>query len=124
MKAPPKRHRWAAGRIVTSVVSVAAVHFAVWLSAFLAVFRAIDTGQSLPVLPELVLGFVLNLLGTPLMFLLYLPSSSSGTFASWWGDDASFVLGLAVSNSFLWGCAIAWTCRFVRRRREDRPDAL
>ena len=106
----------ALARIVTAVSIVAAVHFLIWFSAFSAVFKAVDSGESLPVVSELLLGLVLNILGAPCMFLLYLPTR-------WWDDDTSFAIGLAMLNSLLWGCIVVWAYRFVRRRRETPPDA-
>jgi len=112
-----------AARSVAAVGVVAAVHFVVWISAFRTVFMALDAGRSFPVSVELALGLLLNVLGAPLMFLLYLPTSSLGAATPSWVDDTSFIIGLAASNSLLWGCIVVGTYRFLRTRREIRPGA-
>jgi len=112
-----------AARTAAAVSIVAAAHFVVWYSAYSTVFGAIDAGESFPATLELVLGLVLNVLGAPLMFLLYLPTSSLGAATESWRDGASFIIGLAALNGLLWGCVVVWTYRFVRRRREARSTA-
>jgi len=107
-----------AARSVALVGIVATVHFVVWLSAFRAVFMAVEADRSFPALVELALGLVLNVLGAPLMFLLYLPTSSLGSATPSWVDDTRFIIGLAASNSLL-----VSTYRLLRRRRETRPGA-
>ena len=120
METPPRRNPSGVVRRVAAVSIVATVHLVVWFSAFSTVFKAVDTGESLPVILELVLGLVLSVLGAPLMFLLYLPTSTLGTSTRWWGDDVNLLVALAVSNSFLWGCVVVWVYRLVRQRREAR----
>jgi hypothetical protein len=118
MKFPPIRHSSAVVRIIGASSIVALIHFVVWRALFAAAFRAIDAGKSFPVL----LGLVLNVLGAPLMFLLYIPTSTSGASTTWWGDDSNFIIGLAVPNSLLWGFVVVWVYCFVRRHRGTRSD--
>ena len=79
-------------------------------------FRAIDAGESFPV----ILGLALDVLGGPLMFLLYVPTSTLEPGTRWWGDSAGFIIGLGALNSILWGSILAWVYRSVRLRREAR----
>ena len=112
MSTPPIRHSSRNFRIVVAVGAVATIHFVVWLALFRAAFHAIDTGESFPI----ALGLLLNVLGIPLMLLLDLSTSAAGTSTLWWGDDARFIIALAVPNSLIWGWVAAWTYRCVRRR--------
>lgn len=116
MKTPTRRRSLPVPRTIGVVSLVAAGHFLVWLFLFDSAFKALDAGEPFPVF----LGLLLNLLGTPLMFLLYLPISTLGATTTWWGDDANFVIGLAVPNSLLWGCVVVWAYRALHRRRAGR----
>ena len=117
MNSSSNQHSWTAARLAGAVVLVAAIHLIVWSSAFRVVYKAIDSGASIPASLELVLGLVLNILGAPLMYLLYLPSLSGGTSSARWGDDLRLVIWLAGLNSLLWGCLVVWGYRFLHRKR-------
>lgn len=102
------------------VLGVAALHFLVWFSLFGSAFHAIDAGRSFPV----VSGLVLNVLGAPLLLLLYVPPSSVSVGTRWWGDGASFLVCLGASNSLIWGALVSlWLGRRVRRRSATRSGA-
>ena len=101
------------GLRVASVV--AALHLAIWLALFRSAFAALDAGESV----DLVQGLALNVLGAPLMFVLYLPPTGVSTSTRWWGDSTTAIVALAVLNSVLWGVLVAWVFRVLQRRRQS-----
>jgi len=99
--------------IVAGAIAIAVVHTWVYVSVFGYVFAVGDSGQQVP--PSL--GILVNVLGAPLMFLLYLGPGVFGPWGRWWGDDSNLIVGLACLNGLLWGALLMWAARWVSRRR-------
>ena len=106
-------------QLIGGLSIVATIHFVVWFSLFRAAFAAVDAGESV----GFASGLALNVLGAPLMFILYIPPSAVSASSRWWGDTATFIVALAVLNSLLWGSLVVWVFRLLQRRRNARLDA-
>jgi hypothetical protein len=107
-------------RLIGGLSIVATIHFVVWFSLFRAAFSALDAGEAVDFIP----GLALNVLGAPLMFILYIPPLAVSPSTRWWGDTATFVVALAMLNSLLWGSLVVWVLRLLQRRRNTRMDAV
>jgi hypothetical protein len=98
--------------IVTGAITIAVIHTWAYLSVFGYAFAIGDSGQQVPA----SLGILVNVLGAPLMFLLYLGPGVCGLWGRWWGDDSNLIIGLACLNGLLWGALLMWAALWLSRR--------
>jgi len=92
---------------VLGAVVIGAMHLWLYVTLFGYAFTAGAAGRD-----NTVLGIAVNILGTPLVHLLYFRPVAPG-----WGYDSYVLLGLATLNSLLWGAAVIW----VALRFSGRP---
>jgi hypothetical protein len=89
------------------------VQAAAYIAVFGIAFAMGDAGVRAP-LPIIVL---VNILGTPLMWLLRVDPKYFAPWGRWWGDDGNFIIGLAFLNSMVWGLMLTSGFSIWRSRR-------
>ena len=96
------------------VLALTIIHFFFYLGIFGSAVAVGDSGRQI----STQLSVPLLALGTPLMFLLYLPPSTFGP--RWWGDDTNFIIMLAAANALLWGLGATVLIRAWQHRRTTK----
>lgn len=110
---------WAIAALVRGILDVR-LFLAVSISqvlAYLICFSVAFGYGDAGVAPPLLIRTATALLSAPLIYLMALPPTFFGN--RWWGDDANFIVGLAIINSAVWGLAatlIAKGLGYKRRR--------
>ena len=87
------------------------------LGAYLICFSIAFGYGDAGITPPLLLRVATALLSAPFMYLMALPPTFFGN--RWWGDDANFIVGLAIINAAAWGLAatlVANRLGYKRRR--------